>query len=448
MTVIGAVTIAAILLCLKDWQRRFPWLLSATLVLPISAAVAVPGLTLTPYYLAALVLSILLAFAWVSGRLALVGWPGDIALFAFVGWSVLITAAGPALFNGIEVLNSTDASGGFVTLTTLQLTSSNVAQLAYLTISAAVICFLALRGHVSPHIFLPGLLGCMSLSTWRLLNDKLGVPFPVRLVDSGSYAYIDVNTPDAYRLRGVFTEPSTLAHYATAAFALSLVMLYSRGGRLRPLYLLLASLSAVNLVFARSGTALLGGATVMAVTAVLIVIRATRGRGLIPVVITLCGAAIVALVFRTTVLTYVSDVFSGKVGSGSYDERTFSDAFSLRLFLDTFGLGVGLGSNKPSSLWPMMLSCAGVVGTGLFVWFVLRVLLKALSAPEFLGAVLVVSSMLVTKSVAGSFLSEPLLMLGLGVCAHAAARGRRVAEGTVPEAEAVGSTQRPLLSRL
>jgi len=440
------VTVLAILGCLRNWRTSFPWLLSATLALPISAAVAVPGLVLPPFFLVALVLSGLLAWEWMSGKIALFAWRGSPLLIAFLGWCVLITVAGPVVFAGATVLNNVD--GGLVGATTLAYASSNVAQLAYLGISGLIICFFASGRPLSIHILLPGLVGCMSLSFWRLLADKLGVYFPAGLVDSSSYVYIDINNAESYRLRGIFTEPSTLAHYATAAFALSLVMLYVSGNRLRLVYLGLAVVSAINLVFAHSGTALVGGAVVLAVTVVFVAVRASRtGRGLWALSISTCVASIVVLISFGPIQRYATELFSDKVSSASFDGRTLSDTFSLQLFLDSFGLGVGLGSNKPSSLWPMMLSCVGVVGVVLFVVLVGYLVWPTLTQPHWLGAGIVVTSMLVTKSVAGSFLSEPLLMLALAVCAYAGAERARGRVAQPPEPEAAARASSPARSR-
>ncbi|WP_139977483.1 hypothetical protein [Nocardioides litoris] len=429
MTPLGLVTLVAVALCLKDWRRRFPWLLSASLVLPISAAFVLPGLALTPFFTVALVLSALLAWDWARGRVALFSWPGAGLLVAFVTWVVLVTLAGPALFAGIPVLNNRDEAGGLVSLLPLAYTGSNVAQPAYLGLGVVVICFLATRERISTTLFLPGLLGCMSLSTWRLLHDKVGLPFPTGLTDSDQYLYVETTE---YRLRGVFTEPSTLAHYGTAAFALSLVVLTigrrraDHGAAWVPtLWVALAVCSAVNIVFARSGTALVGGLAVLAVVAGIVVVRASRsGRGLTTTSIATCLGGIVVLQSWGTIGGYVSGLFTDKVQSGSFDQRTFSDEFSLRLFLDVHGVGVGLGSNKPSSLWPMLLSCTGLVGTLLFTALVGYLVLGAARRVETLGAAVVVTSLVITKSVAGSFLSEPLLLLGLSVCAHAVAAPR------------------------
>ncbi|MAS56371.1 MAG: hypothetical protein CMJ44_17455 [Pimelobacter sp.] len=423
-TLLGALTLVGVVACLPDWRRRLPWLLSLSLALPASGAVPVAALPLTPYLLVALVIGVLVSYEWMRGALPLTGWPGSALLLGFIGWAALITLAGPALFSGTTVLN-TSGGGGLVAPNPLGYSGSNLAQVAYFVISALVIIWFANRERLSPHLLLPGLYACMGMSTWRLLSEKAGLPFPGAIVDNSTRAYID--EPGNYRLRGVFTEPSTLAHYSIATLAFCAVMLFarSRGRQLRGLYLLLGALAAVNIVFSRSGTGVIGGGLVLVVVVVLIIGRALRSdRGMTAVVISGCGAIVLGLVFSSPILTYGKDVFLTKVDSNSYDQRSFGDRFALSIFLETRGVGVGLGSNQPSSLVPMLLSCVGVIGTLLFAAFVATVVLRSVITPHGLGPATVVISLVVTKSVAGSFLSEPLLMLGIALAVNAITRAR------------------------
>jgi len=57
-----------------------------------------------------------------------------------------------------------------------------------------------------------------------------------------------------------------------------------------------------------------------------------------------------------------------KGGSNSALVRLGADAFAFNLTLQTHGLGVGLGSNRPSSLVAALLSQVGVVGFLLFMF--------------------------------------------------------------------------------
>ena len=67
----------------------------------------------------------------------------------------------------------------------------------------------------------------------------------------------------------------------------------------------------------------------------------------------------------------LNGILFDKLNSGSGINRTSADIFSWNLFLDTYGLGVGLGSHRTSSFLFNMLSNVGLFGT--IIWFVFMV---------------------------------------------------------------------------
>jgi hypothetical protein len=89
------------------------------------------------------------------------------------------------------------------------------------------------------------------------------------------------------------------------------------------------------------------------------------------------------LFFSAVPLIFVALFFSGyrevltvltvsKGESGSFINRTAADLYSLQLLLQTYGLGVGLGSNRASSLLATLLSNVGIAGTVVFLMFYFR----------------------------------------------------------------------------
>ncbi|MEO6801804.1 MAG: hypothetical protein ABI197_01020 [Granulicella sp.] len=58
-----------------------------------------------------------------------------------------------------------------------------------------------------------------------------------------------------------------------------------------------------------------------------------------------------------------------KGDSGSFINRTASDLYSLQLLIQTHGMGVGLGSNRSSSLLSTLVSNVGIAGTLAFLMF-------------------------------------------------------------------------------
>ena len=103
---------------------------------------------------------------------------------------------------------------------------------------------------------------------------------------------------------------------------------------------------------------------------------------------------------------------------------------------DTFGLGVGLGGTRSSSLWPYLFASIGPVGTALFAAVVVLAVVGAWRNPAWHGAAAVLVATVVTKSIAGSAPFEPLLVLAIAVCLA----GPRVGT-TSPPAHAGGDVE-------
>jgi hypothetical protein len=64
-----------------------------------------------------------------------------------------------------------------------------------------------------------------------------------------------------------------------------------------------------------------------------------------------------------------------KTESTSFQQRSFADFLALRIFAETYGIGVGLGSHKANSLALTLLSNTGIAGLillGIFAWGLLR----------------------------------------------------------------------------
>src|SRR5262249_46220027 len=55
--------------------------------------------------------------------------------------------------------------------------------------------------------------------------------------------------------------------------------------------------------------------------------------------------------------------------SDSFQERAFADLLAMRIFIETYGLGLGLGSHKANSIVTTLLSNTGIAGLVLFAAF-------------------------------------------------------------------------------
>jgi hypothetical protein len=71
------------------------------------------------------------------------------------------------------------------------------------------------------------------------------------------------------------------------------------------------------------------------------------------------------------------DLTVGKQDSSSYINRLASDAYAIDLVIQTKGLGVGMGSNRPSSMLTSLLSTVGVMGLVAFLVTFVMLLMNA-----------------------------------------------------------------------
>jgi hypothetical protein len=101
-----------------------------------------------------------------------------------------------------------------------------------------------------------------------------------------------------------------------------------------------------------------------------------------------------------------------KSETASFINRTTADLHALNLFFNTYGLGVGLGSNRPSSLLPYLLSQLGIVGTSLFIIFIVKISVfcyKALRDTEYFGFFFLIPSVLINQLIAYPDITNPTL---------------------------------------
>jgi hypothetical protein len=115
----------------------------------------------------------------------------------------------------------------------------------------------------------------------------------------------------------------------------------------------------------------------------------------------------------------INEVLINKLDTASYKNRTIADLHALKLFVDTYGLGVGLGSNRPSSLLPFLLSQLGFVGTWLFLVFIYKIMYftcKSLKNTEYFQYFFLLPAVLVSQLIAYPDITNPTLWQFIYIC--------------------------------
>lgn len=274
---------------------------------------------------------------------------------------------------------------GFVPL---QFTFGNVTQSLYLAINVtfalAVAIFMTRRSVPYESIIGAYLIGgyvVVILVFWQLGNRLAGIPYPEDLLHSNpNWAIVEQNFGSVPRMQGPFPEPAGLAFYLSG-LAFCCLWLSVRGYRImRPNLLLALSIVGVLLSTSTTGIATLvvGLPLVLTFASVGGDPRALRRIGGTVGFLLVSGLLVIGpiLILKPELIDAINTVVEvtlSKGDSDSYNERTGIDAAALETIGATYGLGVGWGSFRSSSLIPGLLANAGAFGAAMVLLLLLHI---------------------------------------------------------------------------
>lgn len=441
--------IAAIvlLLALVTPDRRMPHALLLCCLFGASAAIELPALGGAPITPAVLLMPFVV---WRALReqgpdacMRPLAFPqAGFWLLLLVTWGVLSAGFVPRLLEGQTLLYGTDrgAMSG-VRLLPLQPLSTNLTQSAYAV--AGLITFAALGALLRPAGRLAAfgnavlLLAALNVAAALLNLAELTLPIPslLEFVRNAGYAIlVGGEVGGLQRISGTFAESSAFAAFTLPLFAFC-ATLWRERVRMRASGLLALATLAM-LLLSTSSTAYAALAAY-----VTLVSLAGAGRTLTryePLHFgigawLLWGAAVAAcaaLLLRPEIADRLADFFGvtlvRKLDSLSGIERGSWNLQAWTNFLDSRGLGVGLGSARASSFVLVLLSNVGIAGALLFLLFVGRVLV-ATAAPgaveddEGAAPVRRAARHAVIAALLGATVSGVVFDLGLAFYAFAAA---------------------------
>ncbi|MGX1693924.1 hypothetical protein ACWIBQ_00880 [Microbacterium keratanolyticum] len=416
-SLLGAGFVAVGLIAWLSSKRVFTFVLAVSAVFVTSAGVTIGESSVPPFYLLAVLATASAVWDRLRGHtvrhssLKMLGW--------FVTWSLLVTATSPTFFRGIAVLDPRNGIDNEVyEPTPLDYTASMGAQAMYLVLAAGVVLYLAQRDDTPPSLLAVPFFAGNALSVVRLSPEA--APW----IDSTfrNYASAGYN-PFESRHFGIFAEPSYLAVFAIAALVYSLYRLRLARGIEKVTTALILIMSVVNLMRASSGTAALA---VVALS--LIAVAWYGGRFLLRraklhllAIITPIAIAIL-LVSQNPLSEALFDTIDEKSGSQSFQNRFTSDLFAMDLTWQTWGLGVGLGANRPSSLLTLTLSSVGIIGVALLIGVIVMAMKKASGIAAWLPVSASLFALLVSKAIAEPALSTPLMWIMLGLLVSVGSR--------------------------
>lgn len=322
---------------------------------------------------------------WASVRIGSPGfWLLLLAGYGCVSALVFPRVLGDSTF--VYAIDRSDTSTAQLTLQPLGPVSGNLSQSVYLVGE----CFLyiaasmTMRRRDASRTIADAFLFLAALNVMAAAIDLLGGAVGVDLLDAiktAQYSIIDdAAIGSVRRISGTFSESSAFAGFSLPLFAFA-ANLWLLGYR-RKLSGPLAVLTAAFILLSTSSTGYVGLGGYLIVFAMSrsgSVVRASRRRKfqVMTIACVLMVFVVGALIATdspviTAAANVIDHTLTNKMDSDSGIERSAWNLQSLVNLVDTFGLGVGLGSARASSFIAVTLGNLGLLGAALFALFFYR----------------------------------------------------------------------------
>lgn len=214
-----------------------------------------------------------------------------------------------------------------------------------------------------------------AFGTLDILSKIAGVGDIFEPLRNASYGMLtEVMHGSFWRIVGAYPEASTFAGFTLPALAFTFMHWRQTGSRLA---FSLALVLLLLLVFSTSSTAYASLGVIFAMFATSAAWAGLVGRPRIRDVVVFglawigLAAGLIAYLANESLfepfLVLIDDTLFNKAATASGIERAYWNAVGIQGFLDTYGIGVGMGSSRASSWIVAVLSQLGTIGALLFL---------------------------------------------------------------------------------
>jgi hypothetical protein len=316
-----------------------------------------------------------------------------LVLYTFYGTASALIA--PRMFaNSVNVvpLRFDDARGLFDTAPLVP-SSQNITTTVYLvgTLAIALASYIVcrLRGGVNALISAAIAIGWLhiALGLVTAATQHTAIAFVFEMFRNGHYAQLNQSYESFVRIHGLFPEPSSFAEYGFAYFVLNTELWY-RSIRPRATGSVAVALALI-LFFSTSSSAYVALAAYSAFFILRVALFPELAEGLrvrqfvvtafALVVLTACAVLMIPAMLNQ-IWGMVLEMTVAKSGSTSGQQRLFWALQGWKLLDASYGLGVGPGSFRSSSLLMAIVGSTGVIGLvsfGLHLRFVFQPTLRS-----------------------------------------------------------------------
>lgn len=350
-------------------------------------------------------------------------------LLGFTVIGVVGAIVWPRFFEGwVRALPSREGLGsGFVE--PVRPVGTNYIQAFYLLCNFllfAVSAYLVQIGAVTRETMIKGVVSgaviSVTIGVYQLVAYHFGLPWPSGVINSniGVAQLLDQTALGFKRMSSTFLEPSQMALHLLGVFGIV-------GLGLRRKWL--GGMVLAALMISTSSTAYFGLAILLIIWTALDL--PARGLKVLPIAL-----AILVVVPGTLVVDHLltggrlaEGLIFRKFEGGSGESRLYADWLAMRTFFDSYGLGVGVGSARASSIFATLAATTGIPGLLAFGAFVVAVLRGVGRSPDDRERALLFGliGLLVGWAISTPDLVFPLFWVLAGVAAGASSRGLVVA---------------------
>jgi hypothetical protein len=353
----------------------------------------------SPYFFVVSLVAIRFATACLQGRLGFKR--GDTALditrplMMLVAWGVASAFLLPHLFAGIHV-DTPRLGMDPVSTTPLEWSMSNAAQAGYLILNSVFVIYVLWQStnsyyidHLASSFVWSGAIAS-AVGAYQLAAHLLGFRFPSEIFNSnaGWQQLVSQKVAGAWRVSATFNEPSSAGIFFAAWTTYLLFLTMDRRTATGLLWILFWC-GIVMLILTTSTT---GYLTAFILIALLIsrelsslAVKGYINEKLLLTFVAIATALGAATLFIPDFHQLLSDILWYKSQSHSGHERHSTILVALDVATQSCGLGVGLGSNRPSGMLFYIVSNIGIPGSILIIGLVSatrRVVVRTMRAPD------------------------------------------------------------------